>query len=148
MASIKIIVGTVMGTALEVAEAVQGVFQSGGHATRIITAFTPRDLEGGENEVLLICTSNTGMGDLPQNIVPFYTHLTCHYPRLAGRCYGLINLGDSSYPNFAEAGRSLDHAMLELGALRLGEPLVLDAIYVDDPAGEAQTWAREWMRQL
>lgn len=148
MAAIKIIVGTVMGTALEVAEALQGRLREAGHRVDIVTAFAPSDLEGPADQVVLICTSNTGMGDLPQNIVPFYAHLTGAYPRLEGRRYGLINLGDSSYPNFAEAGRTLDAAMADLGAVRLGEPLVLDAIYTDDPTEQALDWARHWMQQL
>lgn len=148
MAAIHIIVGSVMGTALEVAQTVQQVLHHAGHQVRTNAGFRKGQLDENPAEITLICTSNTGMGDLPVNIVPFYEHLKNDFPRIAGRRYGVINLGDSSYPNFAQAGKTLDEAMADLGAQRVGEPLVLDAIYVDDPSAEARTWAEAWSRQL
>lgn len=148
MADIQIIVGSVMGTAEQVAQDLQQTLTSCGHQVRLNMAFQKGQLDRDPNEVLLICTSNTGMGDLPMNIVPLYEHLKNDLPRISGRRYGLVNLGDSSYPNFAQAGRTLDEALADLGAQRLGEPLVLDAIYVDDPTTEAQQWALEWSRLL
>lgn len=137
-----------MGTALEVAQAIQQVFHQAGHQVRVNADFRKGQLEENPEEVILICTSNTGMGDLPLNIAPFYEHLKNDYPRIAGRRYGVINLGDSSYPNFAQAGKTLDDAMADLGAKRIGEPLVLDAIYNNDPGAEARTWAEDWCQQL
>lgn len=148
MAAIHIIVGSVMGTALEVAQAVQQAFHQAGHQVRVNADFRKGQLEDNPEEVILICTSNTGMGDLPLNIAPLYEHLKIDFPRIAGRRYGVINLGDSSYPNFAQAGKTLDDAMADLGAQRIGEPLVLDAIYNDDPGAEARTWAENWCQQL
>jgi MioC protein len=148
MPQIHIIVGSVMGTALEVAEAVGATLEGCGHGCRIDANFKPGQLGDDPDEVLLICTSNTGMGDLPANIAPLYQHLVRDYPAVAGRRYGIINLGDSSYPNFAQAGVTLDEALADLGAVRIGQPLVLDAIYSDDPADEACTWAQAWEQQL
>lgn len=148
MAAIHIIVGSVMGTALEVAQAVQQIFSAAGHDVRVNADFRKGQLDENPAEVILICTSNTGMGDLPLNVVPFYEHLKNDFPRIAGRRYGVINLGDSSYPNFAQAGKTLDEAMAELGAQRIGEPLVLDAIYSDDPATEARNWAQDWSKLI
>jgi MioC protein len=137
-----------MGTALEVAQAVQQIFSAAGHDVRVNADFRKGQLDENPAEVILICTSNTGMGDLPLNVVPFYEHLKNDFPRIAGRRYGVINLGDSSYPNFAQAGKTLDEAMADLGAQRIGEPLVLDAIYSDDPAAEACTWAQDWSKLI
>lgn len=148
MAAIHIIVGSVMGTALEVAQAVAHSLRSAGHEACLNPAFKKGQLEQNPAEVILVVTSNTGMGDLPMNIAPFFEHLKNDYPRIAGRRYGIINLGDSSYPNFAQAGKTLDEAMADLGAQRIGEPLVLDAIYVDDHAAEAVAWAQEWSATL
>lgn len=148
MAQIHIIVGSVMGTALEVAEAVAATLEGCGHSPRINTAFQPGQLTGALDDVILICTSNTGMGDLPSNIAPLYAHLRNEAPAIAGRRYGVINLGDSSYPNFAQAGVTLDEAMADLGAVRVGEPLVMDAILTSDHTDEACTWATAWEQQL
>jgi MioC protein len=148
MAAIHIIVGSVMGTALEVAQAVEQEFRHAGHEVRLNAGFRKGQLDDNPAEVILICTSNTGMGDLPLNIVPFYDHLKNDYPRIAGHRYGIINLGDSSYPNFAQAGKTLDETMADLGAQRIGAPLVLDAIDIDDPITAARTWAKNWSNQL
>jgi MioC protein len=147
MAQIQIIVGTVMGTALEVAEAVAATLEGCGHGVSVDAAYQADHL-GSDDEVLLICTSNTGMGDLPANITPFYAHLLSAPPNLAGRRYGVINLGDSSYPNFAQAGQTLDEALADIGAVRVGKPLVLDAILTTDHADEACAWAMQWEQQL
>ena len=148
MAAIQIIVGSVMGTALEVAESLANDLRGLGHQVRVNAQFRKGELDGAPTEILLICTSSTGMGDLPMNIVPFYNHLKQDSPPLFERRYGLITLGDSSYPNFAQAGRTLDEALLDLGARRLGEPLVLDAIYETDPGRRAREWARQWSELL
>lgn len=145
---IHIVVGSVMGTALNVANSVAEVLTTLGHAVRISPAFTGQDLYLSDDEVVLVCTSNTGMGDLPENILPLYALLTQTPPNIAGRQYGLINLGDSSYPNFAQAGSTLDEAFADIGAQRVGSPCVLDAIYVDEPEDEAADWAREWAQLL
>ena len=148
MAAIHIIVGSVMGTALEVAQALKQTLDAAGHHVRVNPSFHKAQLEENPDEVILICTSNTGMGDVPMNLVPFLEHLKNDYPAIAGRRYGVVNLGDSSYPNFAQAGKTLDEAMADLGASRIGEPLIIDAIYVDDPAAEAVTWAQSWSANL
>lgn len=148
MAHIQIIVGSVMGTALEVAQALEDTFSGLGHSVWVNAEFQPGQLTQKPEEVILLCTSNTGMGDLPANIVPLWVHLSNDCPDINGRRYGLINLGDSSYPNFAQAGQTLDEAMADLGGQRLGEPLVLDAIYVTDPADEAAAWALQWGQKL
>ena len=95
MAVIQIIVGSVMGTALGVAQTLQQTLANSGHQVSINTLFQRGQLNADPKEILLICTSNTGSGDLPMNIVPFYEHLKNDYPMIAGRRYGLVNLGDS-----------------------------------------------------
>lgn len=148
MAQIQLIVGTVMGTALDVAQAVAALLTAKGHRVQVNESFQAGDLTRNPDELWLICTSNTGMGDLPANIAPLHLHLVRDCPAIAGRRYGLINLGDSSYPDFAQAGRTLDEALADLGAQRIDEPLVIDAIYDDDPEAVAVEWAERWSHHL
>lgn len=145
---VHIVVGSVMGTAQSVAIRVASVLEQHGSKVRISTAFNGEGLYHADDEVLLICTSNTGMGDLPENILPLYALLTQSPPNIAGRLYGLINLGDSSYPNFAQAGNTLDESMADIGAQKLGSTCLLDAIYVDEPEDEAAEWAEDWAKLL
>lgn len=145
MTSIQIIVGTVMGTALEVAEYAESCLSSTFN-TSINTDFKDNDINNGD--VILICTSNTGVGDLPSNIVPFYSFLRDKYPAIAGKRYGLINLGDSNYPSFGEAGQKMDEAMQDLGAVHIGKPLILDASQPQDYQTLTSSWLAEWIAQL
>lgn len=152
MANIQFIVGTVMGTAMEVADTIRDTLTSEGHSVAVDSDFTPplvpHGTSIGPDHVFLLCTSNTGMGDLPANIAPLYQHLKNDPPVMVDCRYGIVNLGDSSYPNFAQAGQTLDEAMADLGAKRLGDPLVLDAMVTDDYTADAIAWAIEWSNYL
>ena len=144
MAKIQIIIGTVMGNAFEVAQTVHQELSKENHTVTLNPAFSAGDLSDDNDEIILVCTSNTGMGDLPENILPFFVHLTNDVPNIVGRRYGIINLGDSSYPSFAEAGKTIDNALSDLGAQRIGEQLILDAILVDDYHQETIDWLNNW----
>ncbi len=148
MANIQIIVGSVFGGAEQVAEIAAEKLRELGHTISINTFAAAADLTRDSEEILLLCHSNTGSGDLPDNILPIYLYLTRDYPRLAGKRYGVINLGDSSYSTFNEAGQMLDAAFADLGAVRIGEPLVLDACSGDNPEPLTIAWIADWANKL
>lgn len=148
MSKIQIFIGSVYGGAEEVAEIVREELSKLGHEVSLNTYARAEDLARDPEEIILLCHSNTGSGDLPDNIQPLYLHLTRDYPRIAGRRYGVVNLGDSSYMTFNDAGKMLDAAFEDLGAQRIGEPLVLDASSGDDAATLAREWAQNWAQLL
>lgn len=148
MSKIQILVGSVTGTAEEVAHQVAEELTAMGHTTSINSQPSATDLLRDPEETLLICTSNTGAGDLPGNLQHLYRQLTSEYPAIAGRRYGLINLGDSSYMTFGDAGQLLDETLADLGAQRLGEALLLDASSGDEPHPKARDWAKQWAELL
>jgi flavodoxin len=148
MASIQILVGSVFGGAEQLADIAASRLRELGHHVSINTWTRPEDLARDPHEILLLCHSNTGAGDLPDNIQPLYIHLTRDLPRIAGRRYGVINLADSSYSTFNEGGQALDAAFADLGAERIGEPLVLDACSGDDPGQLTLEWINEWANAL
>ncbi len=144
MATIQILIGSVYGAAEQVAAIAAEVVSKLGHKVSLNTYARAEDLTRDADEILLLCHSNTGSGELPDNIQPIYLHITRDYPRIAGKRYGVINLGDSSYSTFNDAGRMLDEAFTDLGAVRIGEPLVLDACSGDNPETLTREWAKEW----
>jgi MioC protein len=144
MASIQILVGSVYGRAEQIAEIAAACLRELGHEVSLNTYARPEDLVCNADEVLLLCHSNTGAGELPDNIEPIYLHLTRDYPRIAGKRYGVINLADSSYNTFNEAGRMLDAAFADIGAVRVGEPLVLDACSGENPETQTREWVESW----
>jgi len=148
MSKIQIFIGSVYGGAEEVAEILSEALRKLGHDVSLNTYARAEDLARDPDEVILLCHSNTGSGELPDNIQPLYLHLTRDYPRIAGRRYGVVNLGDSSYTTFNEGGRMLNAAFEDLGAKRIGEPLVLDASSGEDAATMAREWVQDWAKLI
>lgn len=141
MTSIALIVGSVLGTALDVAEQVQEALISQGYTVTLDDH--PSQLPSAD--VLLFCTSTTGRGNLPGSLRPLVKEIEEDSTCVAGRRYGLIALGDSRYPTFCEAGRNLDEVLAAHGAVRVGERLELDASDTDYPDEEALAWLPQWL---
>lgn len=144
MSKIQIFIGSVYGGAEQVAEILSEELGKLGHEVSLNTYARAEDLARDPDEIILLCHSNTGSGELPDNIQPLYLHLARDYPRISGRRYGVVNLGDSCYTTFNEAGKILDATFEDLGAKRVGEPLVMDASSGDDAATLARAWVHEW----
>jgi MioC protein len=148
MAKVQIIVGTVNGTAWQSATAVAQVLNHQGHEVRVNQEPKPRDLLQDQDEVLLVCCSTTGEGELPRNIYPLFLALDDQVVDLQGRQYGVIALGDSGYRNFAQGGYMMENALYMSGGKRVGDICVLDAKRVSNHPLAAAQWASEWVQSL
>ncbi|MDF0749300.1 flavodoxin [Marinobacter sp. 71-i] len=148
MASIRILVGSVYGGALLTARTLKKTLEQEGH--RITVLEEPTLEEVSENdEPVLICTSTTGQGELPPNLLPFYLQLREQLPQQPGRAFGVIVLGDSSYGDtFCGAGGLMEEAFYETSARKVGETLRIDALETAEPELEAIPWVREWLEAL
>ncbi len=148
MASVLIVVGSVYGNSSSVAEECAELLRSAGHEAEILSNASLNDLIVRPESVLLVCTSTTGQGEIPDNIYPLVNELRDTFPLMPERHYGVIALGDSSYETFADAGKQVDELLQELQAKRLGEVLFIDACETADPEGTAVEWMRDWMKAL
>ncbi|MGD9000392.1 MAG: flavodoxin domain-containing protein [Granulosicoccaceae bacterium] len=148
MAKIQVLVGTVNGTAWQSARAVAHVLNHQGHEVRVNDEPGAQDLQQDQDEVLLICCSTTGEGELPHNIYPLFLALDEQAVDLQGRHYGVITLGDSGYRHFAQAGYMMENALYLSGAKRVGDVCTLDAKRVANHPLAAAQWANEWVASL
>jgi MioC protein len=145
MKTIHIIVGSSKGTAERTAISMQDQLKDRYNVTINMKASLEdvTDLDA----YYIICTANTGVGEVPYNIEPFFNALK-NKPDLTGLKYGLVNLGNSRYPCFAKAGNDFDELLKNCGAARLGYSLVVDASETKEPERDAKQWLKEWLPLL
>ena len=141
MAQIDIVVGTVYGAAMLVAETLADELERKGHHCTLHEEARLADIDPGR--FLLLVSATTGQGDIPPNLQPFASELADKAPWLKGLRYALIAMGDSSYDHFCGAGRRLDGLLQELGATRVIPPLELDATVHDEPEQVALSWLKK-----
>lgn len=147
MAKIKILVGSTYGNASQIAEDCADQLQGLGHQVTLLKDATYAQAVE-DTEVLLVCTSTVGQGDVPDNLLPLYCQLKERFPVLTHVRYGVIALGDSSYETYAEGGKQMDELMQDLQAKRVGQVLFIDSCETPDADEAAASWIDQWAPQL
>ena len=146
MAKIGIFVGTVYGNALAVAEEAQRILLEHKHQANIYEEGTLADWQ--KYSTVLVISSTTGQGDLPDTIAPLFYELRDNVGYQPNLHYGLIALGDSSYDNFCGAGMQLEALLQEHQAKRIGEILKIDSMDIAEPEVFAINWLENWATLL
>jgi len=146
---VAILSGTVYGTAEDVARHAAGVLKSAGletwHDPRAqldqIIEFAP--------DALLVVTSTTGMGELPDSLIPLYSAIRDQFPAWQGLPGGVIALGDASYGDtFCGGGELIRELYAELGVREVQEMLRLDASETVTPETDAEPWLESFANAL
>ncbi|MFW1677918.1 flavodoxin domain-containing protein [Pontibacter sp. JAM-7] len=148
MANIKLMIGTVYGNAEEVAVACAENLNAAGHQVALLRRPELSDLLAADTDVLLFCSSTTGQGELPDEMLHLYLQMKDACPPLPQLRYGLIGLGDSGYEEFAGGPKMLNELLFELQLKCVGIPLYIDACDTMDPVAAALTWLDAWQQQL
>ncbi|MBJ3813805.1 flavodoxin [Shimwellia pseudoproteus] len=144
MAEVGIFVGTVYGNALLVAEEAQAILSEQGHQAVVFEDPELADWQHYRQHYALVVTSTTGQGDLPDSIVPLFQAIKDKLGYQPELHYGLVALGDSSYPQFCGGGKQFDALLQEQGAQRVGEVLTIDAGEHPEPETVANPWVEHW----
>ena len=118
------------GNARRVAEQLLLKLEQAGLDARLVAAadFKSKTLAG--EDIVLLVTSTQGDGEPPEEAVPLYQFLFGKKaPDLSRLSFAVLGLGDSSYPDFCQAGQDFDRRLAELGAKRLLDLGICDLDY-------------------
>lgn len=147
VASVKVLVGSVYGGAAEVAEIAEAAALKAGHQVEVTEDPQPELV--AEADSLLVVTSTTGSGELPEGLLPFYQDLETQAAKLINKPFAVIALGDSSYgDSFCAAGKLMDEKLTDLGGQPLLPLLTLDALEHFQATDGAEQWIMTWVEKL
>lgn len=147
---VAIISGSVYGTAEEVARHAQGLLKAQGFDAWHAARTTQQDIEGFAPEAVLVVTSTTGMGELPDNLMPLYSTLRDTLPAAwRGLPGAVLALGDSSYGDtYCGGGEQVRELFAEVGVREVLPMLRLDASETVTPEADAEPWLAEFAQAL
>lgn len=97
-----------------------------------------------KEEYFFTIMSTQGEGDPPESAKKFYDHIHNNGFKLEGLKYGVLALGDTSYPLFCKAGEDVDQQLDKLGGKRIVPLQKCDVDY----ASEAENWFGQVLQQL
>ncbi|MCL1079846.1 flavodoxin [Parashewanella spongiae] len=145
MKKVNIVFGTVYGSAQFVAETLAEAVSAAGHEVQLVESEALANFIPSESDLLLIISSTTGQGDLPDNILPWFEFIRSKGLYLPNLQYAVVGLGDSSYETFCGAANQLEALFTELGAQLITPTLKLDACETMEPEVDASAWLKTWI---
>jgi len=147
---VAILSGSVYGTAEEVARHAQQQLKAQGHDAWYNPRASLEDIQTFAPEAFLAVTSTTGMGELPDNLMPLYSQIRDVLPGAwRGLPGAVIALGDSSYGDtYCGGGQQMHELFGELGVREVQPMLQLDASETVTPETDAEPWLEAFGKQL
>ena len=138
--SITVLSGSQTGNAKSVADKVAAELTEAGIAVKRVALKDYKAKTIADEKYLLLVTSTQGEGEPPEEGVVLHKLLNGKKtPKLTELQFAVLGLGDSSYPNFCQAGKDFDQRFAELGATRLFERVDADLDYI----ATAEQWIRD-----
>ncbi|MCG7965739.1 MAG: flavodoxin domain-containing protein [Candidatus Thiodiazotropha taylori] len=138
--ALTLLYATQSGNARSVAEQLADRLQASGYAPRLVSAenYRPRDLS--KEKLLIVVISTQGEGEPPESAYGLFSYLQGKKTSsLSDLRYAIFALGDSSYDQYCQAGKTLEQLLDAQGAKRL-----LDRVDADvDYQPEAENWQQQ-----
>ncbi|TNH21322.1 flavodoxin domain-containing protein, partial [Testudinibacter sp. TR-2022] len=106
---VTIISASQTGNARKVAEQLTSKLVASGVEVKLVAAadYKPKNL--ADEKLLLLVTSTQGDGEPPEEAVSLHKYLFGKKaPNLSNTEFAVLGLGDSSYPDFCQAGKDFD----------------------------------------
>ncbi|WP_160137859.1 sulfite reductase flavoprotein subunit alpha [Chryseobacterium sp. c4a] len=128
--------GTETGNSKKLATALAGIIKKKGIQVKLadLSQYKPKDL--AKEEFFFVVISTQGEGDPPVLAKKFYDYIYENEINLSTLKFGVLALGDSSYPLFCKTGEDVDSRFEILGAQRIITLKKCDIDYEQD----AQNW--------
>ncbi len=111
--------GTETGNSKKLATTLAGIVKKKGVQVKLadLSQYKPKDL--AKEEFFFVVISTQGEGEPPALAKKFYDYIYENEINLNGLKFGVLALGDSSYPLFCQAGEDVDSRFEILGAQRV-----------------------------
>ncbi|MGL5005839.1 MAG: FMN-binding protein MioC [Plesiomonas sp.] len=142
MKTISVITGSTLGGAEYVAEHLEAQLTQQSITTQVFHG--PQWHDVSPNGVWLLICSTHGAGELPDNLQPFLQQLE-QQDDLSTLQYGIIGLGSRDYDTFCQAAHTLDQALEQRHAQRIGSRLEIDVSSGVIPEELAEVWLTQWI---
>ena len=138
---LHIVYGTQTGTAEELAFDIEKLTKDKGVSCQVFELDDISMDKLQEINKLMIVTSTTGDGEVPDNGLTFWENLSSLTKlNLSNLKYGVLALGDSSHYDFCNAGKIIDEKLKELGANR-----ILDRQECDFDTEGSMEWSEKFL---
>jgi sulfite reductase (NADPH) flavoprotein alpha-component len=141
---ITIAYGTETGNSKKLASEFGSKAKKNGINAKVVSLDQYRLNDLPREEYFLTIMSTQGEGDPPAAAKKFYDHIHSNGFKLEKLKYGVLALGDTSYPLFCKAGEDVDQQLNKLGGERIVPLQKCDVDYED----EAQGWFAQVLSQL
>lgn len=143
MLDLAILCGSVYGTAEEVARHAEEWLRDADVEARFLKNPAVEALLALDPQALLVVTSTTGQGEMPDGLQQFLDELTDAQPeQLRGKPVAVIGLGDMGYgeQNFCAGALQAHMQMLALGMRDVIRQLQLDSSETVTHCEDAEPW--------
>ncbi|HLL42459.1 MAG TPA: flavodoxin domain-containing protein [Segetibacter sp.] len=141
---ITIAYGTETGNSKKLASEFAAKAKKNGINAKVISLDQYRLNDLPKEEYFLSIVSTHGEGDPPAAAKKFYDHIHTNGFKLDKLKYGVLALGDASYPLFCTAGENVDKQLEKLGGKRIIPLQKCDVDYEN----EAEGWFSQVLQQL
>ena len=136
---ITIAYGTESGNSKKIANLFASRAKQEGIHAKLVSLDQYRLTDLPKEEYFLTVISTQGEGEPPASAKKFYDHIHQNGFKLPKLKYGVLALGDTSYPMFCKAGEDVDHQLGTLGGERIVNMQRCDVDFEND----AYSWMND-----
>src|SRR5450432_4943217 len=141
---ITIAYGTESGNSKKIANLFASRAKQEGIHAKLVSLDQYRLTDLPKEEYFLTVISTQGEGEPPSSAKKFYDHIHQNGFQLPKLKYGVLALGDTSYPMFCKAGEDVDHQLGHLGGERIVNIQRCDVDFEND----AFTWMNDVLQKI